>query len=96
MSLKLVIIGIALLGFVASSLGEDAQPNSACPPNETLYDFVDPCRKDTCEKAIKNVGFYECGGYKTEHPVRNCVDNFYRNKEGHCVSIDQCRSEING
>nr|ABB70536.1 protease inibitor Lg2G2 [Mayetiola destructor] len=96
MSLKLVIIGIALLGFVASALGEDTQPNSACPPNETLYDFVDPCRKDTCEKAIKNVGFYECGGHKTEHPVCNCVDNMYRNKAGHCVSIDQCRSEING
>nr|ABB70541.1 protease inibitor Lg2F7 [Mayetiola destructor] len=101
MCLKLLIIGIALLVFVTSSLGEcnqDIQSKNCCPENETLYDHDYPCARDTCAKAFDDPAFYECKfvAQKSKFRYCNCNDNMFRNKDGYCVSIEQCLLEING
>nr|ABB70526.1 protease inibitor Lg1A1 [Mayetiola destructor] len=93
MSLKLVIIGVALLGFVASSLGnEDNKPNLCCPQNEKLYDYHYPCKKNMCKDYYDHSSQNECKLPATfaKNKYCDCEDGYLRTNAGPCVKKEDC------
>nr|ABB70532.1 protease inibitor Sg6G2 [Mayetiola destructor] len=93
MSLKLVIIGVALLGFVASSLGnEDNKPNFCCPQNEKLYDYNYPCKITMCKDLYDHSKKKECNLPATfaKNKYCECMEGYYHSVKGPCVREEDC------
>nr|ABB70533.1 protease inibitor S17B2 [Mayetiola destructor] len=99
MCLKLVIIGVALLGFVASTFiplppsgNEDTKPNLCCPQNEKLYDYNYPCKKNMCRDFFDYSSKKECNLPATyaKNKYCDCMEGYWRLDDGPCVKSENC------